>query len=141
VHELYTGPLTSSWLQEQGLDPESFFHMMTREARLRWTEAVSEPEIRRHLVDQLRAMSVYGRLHAQARAKQAALEQQGLTPADLAGGSESDAALWRWYFEERLGRPVPGDLAGHARRLGFTDTDALLRAVRLERWYASSRMS
>jgi hypothetical protein len=137
AHGLYTGPVTSAWLSEQGLDPESFFHMMTREARLRWTEAVCEPEVRRHLADQLRAMSCHGRLHAHARAKQAALEREGLRAADLAGRGESDEAPWRWYFQERLGKPVPDDLAAYAERFGFESTGALLRAVLLERWYAS----
>lgn len=138
THGLYTGPVTSAWLYEQGLDPESFFHMMTREAKLRWTEAVSEPEVRRHLVDQLRAMSCHGRLHAQARDKQAALEREGLCAADLAGSSTSDEeALWRWYFNERLGKPVPEDLTAYAKRFGFGDPGALLRAVLIERWYAA----
>jgi hypothetical protein len=138
AHGLYTGPVTSAWLGEQGLDPESFFHMMTREARLRWAEAVSEPEVRRHLVDQLRAMSCHGRLHAQARAKQAALEREGLSVADLAGNSGSDDALWQWYFQERLGKPIPEDLAAYAERFGFADPGALHRTVLLERWYTSS---
>ena len=139
AHGLYTGPVTSAWLCEQGLDPEAFFHMMTREARLRWTEAVSEPEIRRHLADQLRAMSCHGRLSAHARAKQAALEREALCAAELAGSSASDdAALWQWYFHERLGKPVPEDLAAYAERFGFGDPGALLRAVRIERWYATA---
>ncbi|HSJ99983.1 MAG TPA: hypothetical protein VK932_02035, partial [Kofleriaceae bacterium] len=139
TRELYTEPLTSAWLGEQGLAPEAFFHLMTREARLRWIEAVSEPEIRRHLADQLRAMSCHGRLRARALAKQAALEREGLRAADLAegGGDDSDEALLRWYFEERLGRPVPADLGGYAERLGFGAPGALLRALRIERWYAT----
>ena len=115
--------------------------MMTREARLYWSQAVSEPEVRRHLPDQLRAMSCHGRLHARALAKQAALEREGLRAADLAGGGgggdDGDEALLRWYFEARLGRPVPEDLGGYAERLGFGDPGSLLRAVRIERWYAT----
>jgi hypothetical protein len=143
-HGLYSGPLTSAWLDEQGLDPEAFFHMLTREARLRWIEAVSEPEIRRHLADQLRAMSCHGRLHARALAKRAALEREGLVAADLADGGASDGddsaeALLRWYFEARLGRPVPEDLGGYAERLGYAEPGALLRALRIERWFATRR--
>jgi hypothetical protein len=128
----------TAWLREQGLDPEAFFHMMMREARLRWAEAVSEPEVRRHLADQLRAMSCYGRLHARAAAKHAALARTRLSAADLAAGGETDEALCRWYFQERLGRPLPDDLAAYAARLGFGDLGALLRAVRLERWYEAA---
>ncbi|HWO21313.1 MAG TPA: TfuA-like protein [Kofleriaceae bacterium] len=137
AHGLYTGPLTSAWLAEQGLDPETFVHMMKREAKLRWIEAVSEPERRRHLADQLRAMSCHGQLHARALAKQAALARAGLCAADLAAGDDDDAALLRWYFEARLGRPVPDDVADYAERFGFGDPGALLRALRIERWYAT----
>lgn len=137
LHGLHTGTAMTAWLRDEGLDPQAFFHMMTREARLRWAEAVSEPEVRRHLSDQLRAMSCHGRLDARARAKHAALAHSGLSAADLAAGGEPDEALCRWYFEERLGRPVPDDLAAYAARFGFGDPDALLRAVRLERWYAA----
>ena len=45
---------------------------------------------------------------------------------------------WRWYFEERLGRPVPDDLAAYAARFGLDDEAALLRAVQLERWSATA---
>lgn len=137
---LFTEPLMHAWLAEQGLDPESFFQMMTREARLRWTAAVSEPELRRHLVDQLRAMGCYGRLHEQARAKRAALAREGLDVASLSAGGAGEAeALWRWYFTERLGQPVPDDLAAYAERFGFADVHALFRAVLLERWYRELR--
>lgn len=138
AHGLRTEPITSAWLSEQGLDPESFFHMMVREARLRWTEIVSEPEVRRHLADQLCAMNCHGRLHAQARAKQAALEREGLCLADLTGREGDQAPPWQWYFQERLGKPVPDDLGAYARRFGFEGTGALLRAVLLERWYATA---
>jgi hypothetical protein len=139
AHGLHDGSATGAWLSEQGLDPESFFHMMKREARLRWTEAVSEPEVRRHLTDQLRAMSCHGRLHARAWAKQAALAHAGLDAADLADDGERDAeALWRWYFHERLGKSVPDDLAVYAERFGFGDPDALFRAVLVERWYTAA---
>jgi hypothetical protein len=138
MHGLHTGTAMTAWLRDQVLDPESFFHMMTREARLRWAEAVSEPEVRHHLADQLCAMSCHGRLHARARAKQAALARAGLSTADVAAGGETAEALCRWYFQERLDRPVPEDLAAWAARFGFGDPGALLRAIRLEHWYATA---
>ncbi|MDC0680272.1 TfuA-like protein [Sorangium atrum] len=132
---LYTGPSTRAWLGEQGLDAKSFADMMAREAKLRWTAAVCEPEVRRHLVDQLRAMGCYGRLEEQARAKQAVMAGEGLDALDLAGSGVSDTdALWRWYFTERLGKPVPEDLETYAARFGFASVEALLRSVLIERW-------
>ncbi|WP_434045119.1 MULTISPECIES: TfuA-like protein [Sorangium] len=132
---LYTGPSTRAWLGEQGLDARSFADMMAREAKRRWTAAVCEPEVRRHLVDQLRAMGCYGRLAKQARAKQDMVEREGLDALDLAGSGVDDTdALWRWYFTERLGKPIPEDLEIYAARLGFASVEALLRSVLIERW-------
>ncbi|MEO8705209.1 MAG: TfuA-like protein [Kofleriaceae bacterium] len=133
THGMYSGAGVSAWLDEQGLDPQSYFRMMTGEAQLRWTAAVSEPEIRHHLPDQLRAMSCHGRLQGQARAKQVALAREGLRVADLIANTGEE--LWRWYFEERLGKPVPADLAAYADRFGFGSTVAMRGAVALERWY------
>ena len=83
-------------------------------------------------------MGCHGRLDARARAKHAALAHEGLSATDLAGGGERDEALWRWYFQERLGKPVPADLAAYSKRFGFGDPGALLRAVLIERWYTAS---
>jgi hypothetical protein len=137
---LYTLASVRAWLGEQGLDPNSFGEMMTREAMLRWTEAVTEPELRAHLVDQLRSIGCYGRLSARARAKQAVLGRVGLDAPDLTGSGVNDAmALWHWYFTDRLGRPVPDDLEAYAHRFGFAGVGALFRAVLLERWYMNLR--
>lgn len=135
---LYSGPLMRAWLAEQCLDPEAFSHLMTREARLRWIEALSEPELRRHLADQLCTMGCYGPLQARVRAKRTAFAREGLDAPDLSGSGVSEAeALWRWYFNERLGKPVPDALPAYAERFGFADVDALFRAVLLERWYSN----
>ncbi|WP_437327085.1 hypothetical protein [Sorangium sp. So ce381] len=48
--------------------------------------------------------------------------------------SDTDA-LWRWYFNERLGKPVPEDLETYAALFGFASAGALLRSVLIERWY------
>lgn len=133
---LYTEPDTMTWLTDQGLDPDSFWQMMTREAKLRWLQAVSAPEVRRHLLDQLRAMG-YGRLQSRCRAKRAALERCSLSVADLRVPEDEDV-LWGWYFMERLGKPVPDDLAAYAKRLGFPNKAALFRAALVEHWYAAA---
>ncbi|HTN89738.1 MAG TPA: hypothetical protein VL242_38955 [Sorangium sp.] len=63
------------------------------------------------------------------------MERAGLDALDPAGSGVDDAdALWRWYFTERLGKPVPEDLETYAARLGFAGAGALLRAVLIERW-------
>jgi hypothetical protein len=34
-----------------------------------------------------------------------------------------------WYFEKRLGLPVPDDIARHAEDVGFPDIESFYRAV------------
>lgn len=133
---LFTAAATRAWLTAQALDGPGFYGLMTREARLHWAEAVSEPEFREHLADQLRALGCYGHLRARIDDKR---ERLPPSPLDLAGSGLADReALWRWYFNDHLGRPVPEDVAMYAERLGFADLGALFRAVLRERWYQES---
>jgi hypothetical protein len=44
-------------------------------------------------------------------------------------------ALRAWYFERRLGRPLPDDIDAAARELGFADRADLDRALRREWLY------
>jgi hypothetical protein len=67
------------------------------------------------------------------------LAANGLEHPLLADAGMTEAELWRWFFEQRLGQPVPEDLDRHARDSGFADVDALRRAVLRERCYARFR--
>ena len=48
------------------------------------------------------------------------------------------AALRAWYFEQRLGRPLPDDIDAAARELGFADRADFDRALRREWLYCSA---
>jgi hypothetical protein len=48
-------------------------------------------------------------------------------------------ALRAWYFERRLGRPLPDDIDAAARELGFADRADLDRALRREWLYCTAR--
>ena len=47
--------------------------------------------------------------------------------------------LRAWYFEQRLGRPLPDDIDAAARELGFADRADLDRALRREWVYLETR--
>ena len=63
------------------------------------------------------------------RDKQAALAARGLDNPSLGDCDLPLPQLWRWYFEERQGRPVPEDLNAYARSLDLPGEEALVRAV------------
>lgn len=104
------------------------------EAQVQWVEATFAADAARVLADHLRSTGEYAALLARARDKErvlAAEERSGGGRLDV-----SDEELYRWYFEERLGRPVPASLEGHARSAGFEDLDSLRRAASRELTYA-----
>ncbi len=134
---LLTAERTEAWLEREGVVGEEFYALIVREAKLRWAVGVSKADIRRHLVDQLRAMGFYGRLRARAAAKRAASERLSVDTLRLADvGLDDAAALWRWYFVERLGVGIPEDISTYAERLGFANEGDLFDAALRERWFS-----
>jgi hypothetical protein len=76
----------------------------------------------------LRLGGAYARLAARAQQKDEAVAALGRLDA---GATEAlrGPALRLWYFEKRLGRPAPDDIADYAARTGFADVSALDAAV------------
>jgi hypothetical protein len=107
----------AAWLAAQALAEDEVAAYYEREALVRRTKAAFEPTMLRHLVDHLRAAGLYGSLHARAQAKLELLSKYGGAPRELMDLQLSEEALWRWYFEERLSRSVPEDLAAYARSM------------------------
>ncbi|WP_437826581.1 TfuA-like protein [Sorangium sp. So ce1153] len=123
----------SRWAREHDVrDLERFF---LDEARVRWAEATLEVDAREVLPDSLRAEGRYAALAARASDKQRVLAARGALAPSLADVGLSEAELLRWYFEERLGQPIPRDVAAYARAAGFADVDSLRRALLREASY------
>jgi hypothetical protein len=123
------------WLEEQEIgDLERF---MQDEAQVRWADALFASHASRSLGDHLRSTGEYGPLLARARAKASALEARG--PGSSGEGEMTATELYRWYFEQRLGRPVPAHLAVYARSIGLDDEAALERMIRRELAYLRVR--
>jgi hypothetical protein len=93
-----------------------------------------ESEVRARLIDELRLSGELVSCATRAAEKRGLL--QGVTTAgpglEETGLSAED--LWRWYFVDHLGVPVPRDLCAYARERG-TDASTLARAVIREYLY------
>lgn len=119
------------WRQTQRV--ENLERFLEDESQVRWVETLFATDALRHLPDHLRATGEYGALLERARNKERVLAARGLERPMLADAGMTEAELWRWFFEQQLGRPVPASLEQYARDSGFTGVDALRRAVLRER--------
>lgn len=108
------------------------------EARARAVAARYRPLLPRALRDHLRAAGRYHSLEARAREKQAYLWRRGAHEPSLAQAGLTEAELWRWFFGDRLGRPVPDDLTAAALALDCPNLD-LLRRTALREWIYRNR--
>jgi hypothetical protein len=129
----------TAWLDEHHLSLEAFTRLMEDETRRRWVDAMTKAEAVSLIPDHLRATGQYTRWLERARDKDGVLETRGLQNPGLADVGLTEAELLRWYFEDRLGRPVPEDLAQYADSLGFATEDAFRRAVLCEFCYLAGR--
>jgi hypothetical protein len=126
-----------SWLTRNHLDPDSLERLTTDLARSELVVALAEPELGRHLLDELRLSGDYERLVERARRKQVVLAALGNDDAHR-NEPEPNFALRRLrFFEQRLGRPMPDDLEGFVRELGFASLVDFDGALRREELYLS----
>lgn len=122
----------SAFLAEQRLDASGLERLAADEARIERVLALLGPLLDGGLRDDLRVRRAYAPLAARAERKARALAARGLARPGIADTGLSLPDLWRWFFEERLGRATPADpeaLERTARDLGFGGTDELRRAV------------
>ncbi|MCP4660455.1 MAG: hypothetical protein GY856_34065 [bacterium] len=117
------------WIEEQDLQPDEFLRLVEDEARIHRIHTLFASDLEEHLPQHLRVTGQYVRYAARARAKQRWLAARGLENPGLADTGLSEEELWRWYFEEHLGRPIPADLTSYALELDLADAAALRRAV------------
>lgn len=115
------------WLARQRItEPLRFFR---DEAWVRQAALLHASEVERYLPDHLRSLGVYGALVDRATRKARRLSQSGLEHPGPEEAGLDEEGLWRWYFTERLGRPVPPALEQYARGAGFSGVDELRRAA------------
>ncbi|HUF55362.1 MAG TPA: TfuA-like protein, partial [Thermohalobaculum sp.] len=124
---LWTRAALDDWLAENALDAPTLELLLVEEARLERLMQSGGGDLDRDMLDELRLRGDYARLARRAREKPASVPPHAPVPGTL--------ELRLWYFERRLGRPMPEDLAGHARTLGFADVREFDDALRREYVY------
>jgi hypothetical protein len=125
-----------AYLDENELSLQEFEVLVRTDEQVRRTMDDLEREALADLAHDLRVAGEYAAMVRRARDKENVLAECGLlhaSPEDVGLDAET---VERWYFEERLGETVPGDLAAHARESGFPDELSFRRAVWREYFYA-----
>jgi hypothetical protein len=120
---------------EQRLGDEHWQRLLHEEALLRRVTAAVEPHLTGSLVDHLKLSGAYSRLLKRAQHKRWALREQGYDDRALDDSAVSEARLWRWYCEERLGHAPSTDASTYAQRLGYADEASLRGAILREYLY------
>lgn len=117
------------WMTKQRINPDELAHLLRDEARTRHMLALARSDVPTQLPDMLRLDGRYRDLEHRAARKEAVLASRGMTIPSLASAGLSEEELWRWFFSEMVGFPVPGDLDQYADELGFVSLDAFRQAV------------
>ena len=128
-HDLHSAAEVAQWMEENGLDRNAFDALMRDEARVRMVHERVRLVSGSCLPDQLRLTGDYARLMARAEKKEQLLESFGVRNASLENAEVTEEELFRWYFEQILGRSVPADCGAYSRSLGFDDPHDFRRAL------------
>ena len=131
-HGLFTRAALDRWLEANAIDARRLERMVEDEVLLEAIGALAAPALRDALLDELRLRNEFVQFAERARDKRAVLEGHGLDHPDVEDAGMAPAALRAWYFEQRLGRPLPDDIDAAARDLGFKGRADFDRALRRE---------
>ncbi len=123
------------WMHEREIDGAAMNRLLFQEAYRRWGERNVRYGLRAAVLAQLQLSSHYPRLLQRAERKRRTLLTHDLSDVDDPIGANDDG-LWHWWFERRCGGLRPSDLAAYAESIGFSDENALRRAVVREYHFA-----
>jgi hypothetical protein len=141
-HGLFSRAALDAWLAANGIDGWQLERMIGEEAQLEATAALAAPALSSQLLDELRLRNDFCRFAERARSKQEFLEAHGLDHPDTCDPHLAPPAVVRaWYFERRLGQPLPDDVDAAARELGFADRADFDRALHREWLYFNREQS
>jgi hypothetical protein len=125
------------WIGENEIDVERLEGILEEEARLDEVKNLARPQLGGHVLAQLRLSGDYPRLAERARRKAEALAAAGLEDPEPGAVGAMPASLLAWYFESKLGSPIPEDPDEAARQFGLQDRQALYRVLLREYLYLS----
>ncbi len=134
---LYNRAALDAWLEGNNLDEPSLERLLGRAVRAEAVLTHSQPSLDGALIDELRLTGSYPALAKRARQKQDALVARGIDALQGKAIADDAVALRAWFFAQRFGRPMPDDVAGFARELGFASLADFDSALRRERIYCS----
>lgn len=135
-HSLDDAEAVRRWLEEQGLSEVEFADLLVNEASATRVREIFEADLDSAVGEVLRLSGRYRQLADLAMAKQQDLVSRGLENPTMVEARVQEPELWRWYFEDRLGREVPTDLALAALHFGYRDLTAMRRTVLREYCHA-----
>ncbi|MBX6323672.1 MAG: hypothetical protein IRY94_17790, partial [Rhodospirillaceae bacterium] len=134
-HGLYTRAALESWVARSGLDARGL-HRLVEAQTLAEAALADASGLDRHLLDELRLDGSYERFAERARRKREMLADADGCAGGQAGADPVENRLW--FFERRLGRPMPDDVAAFARALGFASLADFDSSIRRERLYLNA---
>lgn len=137
---LFTRAELDSWLARNHLAAAELKRLIQDHARSEAVAAFSGPSLDCHLLDELRLSDTYERLATRAQQKRDVLAAHGVDGAEAGVSGPNAVELRLWFFDERLRRPVPDDMAAYARGLGFADMAEFDGAVRREWIYLYTKI-
>ena len=130
---LYARADLERWLWENDIEPAALEALIEDEARLEALRGRIGRALDSFALNELRLAGEYPRLAERARRKHDAIVAVGRCddrPTPIAS-----AGLRFWWFEKRLGRPMPDDVPAFVARHGFADTSAFDLALYRERLF------
>jgi hypothetical protein len=125
------------WMARNGLDVNALERLAAEETSLKRLRDRTKASLELQILDELRMTGAYERLADRARRKADALAASVADTALPPSGSRT-LALRLWYFEQRLGLPLPDDVGDFARRIGFAHAADFDAAVLRERLYLNA---
>jgi TfuA-like protein len=126
---LYARADLDRWMAANDLDSAALEALIEEEASLDALRGRAARSLDSRLLDELKLSGVYARLADRAQKKREAIAALDQSHAGAAPAALRSVALRLWYFEQRLGRAAPDDIAGFAARAGFADPSAFDAAV------------
>ena len=138
-HGLFARADLDRWLAANDLDAGRLEPLLDDQARLEAIGRLAEPSLRDRLLDELRLRGDHGRFARRARDKHDRLAARGLDHPQPEDAGVVAAQVLAWYFERRLGRPLPDDIEAAAHAFGFEDRKEFYRAVLREYLDCSGR--
>jgi hypothetical protein len=125
---LYARADLDRWMAANDLNAQALEALIDEEAAVEVLRARAGRAIEARLIDELRLSGAYPGLADRALKKEAAVAASA-QPDSSAAASLRAPALRLWYFENRLRRPTPDDVADYAAQVGFANDSALDSAI------------